>query len=177
MAVYFALLTGPMGYGIADRTVVDALVALGFGASLNYGQLDFEITLPAFASGREGNVQFESVDDFQESFNAGILIEPSDRTRIGLAYRSEVEFDLTGDVDINDPPPLLQALGLSSGSGSAEIPLPHLIRASLYQKLTDELALLVVHGVLHVLGWDHTGPEETRAMQERETTLLDSLHR
>jgi len=34
VAVYFALLTGPMGYKPADRTVIDALVALGFGASL-----------------------------------------------------------------------------------------------------------------------------------------------
>ena len=34
VAVYFALLTGPMGYKPADRTVIDSLVALGFGASL-----------------------------------------------------------------------------------------------------------------------------------------------
>ena len=34
VAVYFAVLTGPMGYKPSDRVVVDALVALGFGASL-----------------------------------------------------------------------------------------------------------------------------------------------
>ncbi|MEM7661739.1 MAG: sodium-translocating pyrophosphatase [Pseudomonadota bacterium] len=34
VVAYYGLLTGPMGYGPADRTVVDALVALGFGASL-----------------------------------------------------------------------------------------------------------------------------------------------
>jgi K(+)-stimulated pyrophosphate-energized sodium pump len=34
VAVYYYLLTGPFGYGAADRTVIDALVALGFGASL-----------------------------------------------------------------------------------------------------------------------------------------------
>ena len=34
VAVYFALLTGVMGYAHTDRTVIDALVALGFGASL-----------------------------------------------------------------------------------------------------------------------------------------------
>src|SRR5208337_3094915 len=31
---YFGFLTGVLGYGVADRTVIDALVALGFGASL-----------------------------------------------------------------------------------------------------------------------------------------------
>ena len=34
VAVYYWVLTGPLGYAPADRTVIDALVALGFGASL-----------------------------------------------------------------------------------------------------------------------------------------------
>lgn len=36
----------------------------------------------------------------------------------------------------------------------------------------DELALLVVHGTLHVLGWDHAEPDEALAMQQREAELL-----
>jgi K(+)-stimulated pyrophosphate-energized sodium pump len=34
VSVYYWVLTGPLGYAVSDRTVVDALVALGFGASL-----------------------------------------------------------------------------------------------------------------------------------------------
>ncbi len=34
VTVYYALLTGPMGFTPASRVVIDALVALGFGASL-----------------------------------------------------------------------------------------------------------------------------------------------
>lgn len=41
----------------------------------------------------------------------------------------------------------------------------------------DELALLVVHGILHVLGMDHAEPEETTLMQARERELLDRFHR
>ena len=41
----------------------------------------------------------------------------------------------------------------------------------------DELALLVVHGVLHVLGMDHADPAETEAMQARERALLSRHHR
>jgi probable rRNA maturation factor len=40
----------------------------------------------------------------------------------------------------------------------------------------DEVALLVVHGVLHVLGMDHAEPEEAAAMQARERELLDRYH-
>ena len=34
VAVYYAILTGPLGLRRTSRTVIDALVALGFGASL-----------------------------------------------------------------------------------------------------------------------------------------------
>jgi probable rRNA maturation factor len=40
----------------------------------------------------------------------------------------------------------------------------------------DELALLVVHGVLHVLGHDHAEPDETAVMQARERDLLERFH-
>lgn len=41
----------------------------------------------------------------------------------------------------------------------------------------DELALLVVHGLLHVLGHDHAEPEEAARMRTREQVLLDKLYR
>ena len=41
----------------------------------------------------------------------------------------------------------------------------------------DELALLVVHGVLHVLGYDHAHEAEAAAMQTRERQLLAAHHR
>jgi probable rRNA maturation factor len=40
----------------------------------------------------------------------------------------------------------------------------------------DELALLVVHGVLHVLGHDHAGVTEAATMQARERELLQRFH-
>jgi probable rRNA maturation factor len=42
--------------------------------------------------------------------------------------------------------------------------------------LDDELALLVVHGILHVLGHDHAEPDETAVMRKRERELLEHLH-
>jgi probable rRNA maturation factor len=42
--------------------------------------------------------------------------------------------------------------------------------------LDDELALLVVHGVLHVLGLDHAEPAEREAMRARERELLEAHH-
>ncbi len=42
--------------------------------------------------------------------------------------------------------------------------------------LDDELALLVVHGVLHVLGHDHAEPDEAVHMRAREVELLQLHH-
>jgi probable rRNA maturation factor len=41
----------------------------------------------------------------------------------------------------------------------------------------DELALLVVHGILHVLGHDHADTESEAAMQAKERELLSLYHR
>ena len=42
--------------------------------------------------------------------------------------------------------------------------------------LDDELALLVVHGCLHVMGHDHAEPDETALMREREIQVLTAHH-
>ena len=39
----------------------------------------------------------------------------------------------------------------------------------------DELAHLLVHGVLHLLGYDHAEPDGERRMRAREESLLRSL--
>jgi probable rRNA maturation factor len=40
----------------------------------------------------------------------------------------------------------------------------------------DELALLLVHGILHVLGNDHDNPEAEAAMHARERKHLEAFH-
>jgi len=42
--------------------------------------------------------------------------------------------------------------------------------------IDDEIALLVVHGVLHVLGHDHAEADEALAMRARELDLLIAHH-
>ena len=42
--------------------------------------------------------------------------------------------------------------------------------------LDDELALLVVHGVLHILGYDHALSGDAVVMRAREAELLSLLH-
>ena len=41
----------------------------------------------------------------------------------------------------------------------------------------DELALLVVHGILHLLGMDHVDDGEAAVMERRERELLSQFHK
>ena len=41
----------------------------------------------------------------------------------------------------------------------------------------DEVALLVVHGILHLMGMDHADEQEAAVMQQRERELLERFHR
>ena len=41
----------------------------------------------------------------------------------------------------------------------------------------DEIALLVVHGILHLLGMDHEVDEEAERMEQREQQLLARYYR
>jgi probable rRNA maturation factor len=41
----------------------------------------------------------------------------------------------------------------------------------------DELALLLVHGILHLMGRDHADDDEAETMEARERELLEKFHK
>jgi probable rRNA maturation factor len=61
--------------------------------------------------------------------------------------------------------------------GDIIIALPFTKRqaASLNRPLRDELRLLAVHGVLHLLGYDHAEPDEEAEMWARQDAILAAL--
>ncbi|HLU52567.1 MAG TPA: rRNA maturation RNase YbeY [Acidimicrobiia bacterium] len=68
------------------------------------------------------------------------------------------------------PPPMLGDVILS----------PAYIRRQadeLGETFEDEIALMVVHGVLHLLGYEHDSAEEAEMMEKREAEILHSVGR
>ena len=43
--------------------------------------------------------------------------------------------------------------------------------------IKKELTILIIHGVLHLLGYDHEEPEQERQMRERETEILSYIEK
>jgi probable rRNA maturation factor len=44
------------------------------------------------------------------------------------------------------------------------------------QSLHDEVSHLLVHGILHLLGYDHEHPDDERQMRAREDVILGPAH-
>lgn len=63
--------------------------------------------------------------------------------------------------------------------GDIIIALPYTQRQArrLNRPLVDELMLLVVHGALHLLGYDHAASDEKAEMWARQDVILEDLHR
>ncbi len=61
--------------------------------------------------------------------------------------------------------------------GEVIISYPQAVKQARERGLTisQELALLVVHGTLHLLGYDHESPKEKRVMHEKEGQILSLL--
>jgi probable rRNA maturation factor len=61
--------------------------------------------------------------------------------------------------------------------GEVVISYPQAIEQAQEQghSVEQELALLIVHGVLHLLGYDHELPEEEQKMKVRENEILERL--
>lgn len=145
--------------------------ALGLGYNLNYTEvslsraIDFAGVCAQIVGGVcpngatpgagefDGHVEAEG-DDVASGYNLGLLWSPDYRTRVSLAYRSEIDLDLTGDGKFRHPTTLggFAALGPELGAGleaafadsdvEAGLSLPDTLSLSLYQLLTLRTALL-----------------------------------
>ncbi|MEW5965441.1 MAG: outer membrane protein transport protein [Pseudomonadota bacterium] len=104
-------------------------LSVGAGLNLQYA----EATLSNSANG--AGVATVRGDDFGWGYNLGLIWQPTAATRIGLAYRSDVDYTLKGDVAFSIATPL-------NGGVTAKTTLPDSASLSLFHKLTPKWDLL-----------------------------------
>lgn len=112
-----------IAYKVSDQ------VSIGAGVNLQY--LETELTNSAGPAG----VAAVKGDDYGWGFNLGALWQLSPSTRLGLAYRSEIDFDLEGDASFSALPAL-------NGDVTAKTTMPDSASLSLFQKLSPAWDLL-----------------------------------
>ncbi|HMN45091.1 MAG TPA: outer membrane protein transport protein [Povalibacter sp.] len=142
-------------------------VSLGFG--LSYQRMQAELTnavnytaaiaavspaLVPLNPGLQGGLVVRG-DDSAWGFNAGVLLEFTPRTRLGLSYRSSIAYEVDGTVNFSPPTPTNPAGAaivaaasapggaLSDGGATVGIELPDIATASFYQAIGDRAELLV----------------------------------
>jgi long-chain fatty acid transport protein len=122
-------------------------LSLGFGISAMRAEADLTNavdigTLTGVVGLRQsfdGQAQLKG-DDWGFGWNAGAIFQVTDKTRLGLAYRSQVHQKLEGDVTFTlpagTPAPLVAAF--PNGAITAKLTTPDSLSASLFHQANDQ---------------------------------------
>ncbi|MCA1978039.1 MAG: outer membrane protein transport protein [Thiobacillus sp.] len=108
---------------------------LSFGAGLNVQWIEATLTNRIPALGQP--LVTVKGDDFGWGYNLGALWQVTPATRVGLAYRSEIDFTLDGKTKTSDP--VVPAL---NGPVTAEVTLPDSASLSVFHKLSSRWDVL-----------------------------------
>lgn len=121
-----------VSYAFNDR------VSIGFGPTINRisGKLESELALSANPAVPNTNVTIKG-DDTAIGFNAGVLVQATDTTRVGLTYHSKVSYKLDGHTEVSAPAPTAPVLASGKYDASLSIDTPESYDLSVTQDLSD----------------------------------------
>ncbi len=136
---------------------VNDIVSLGAG--LNYQRFQAELSnavnFSAVIPGLEGRAKVKG-DDSSWGYNLGAIFQVSPTTRVGIAYRSAIKFNVSGDVNFDRPVTGVGAADAAiaaatpNGPVKVDIKMPDSLTLSAYRQLTDKWEVL---GDLQWTGW------------------------
>jgi len=139
-----------MGVTPAVGYKVNNWFSVGGGATILYGKLKEDMAVNINPPGPrdlpDGTLKIDS-DDVGYGYNLGILLQPTKITRVGVTYISKVKlkFDDVAEVDnVPTTAPVWTAIAarVNNSKLDMEWTIPQAVNASLYQQLTDSLALM-----------------------------------
>jgi long-chain fatty acid transport protein len=75
-------------------------------------------------------------NDWGYGFNMGVMLQPSENTRLGMSYRSHINLNIEGDVRVNGP------VVNANENAKLDLTLPKSVSISAYQAINKKIALL-----------------------------------
>jgi long-chain fatty acid transport protein len=129
-----------VGYKLNDHWSV------GLGLSAVNSSLSQKVGIRNIGPGQaDGQLKLED-DDWGFGYNLGVLYEPTNKSRLGLTYRSKVELEYKDAASLKGLQPPLSGLaniiGLQGSELSMEMNLPQAVMFSAYHQVTEKLALM-----------------------------------
>ncbi|MGB5260039.1 MAG: outer membrane protein transport protein [Gammaproteobacteria bacterium] len=124
---------------------VDDHVTLGVGVSAMYAKLIYKLAIDdvfldnalfggTLGATTDGYGKYD-VDDWGFGWNFGLLLEPTEHTRFGFAYRSNVDVKLDGDFKSS-------SLAAPSNSARTDASLPNTLLLSAYHEVDPQWAVM-----------------------------------
>lgn len=116
--------------------------------AVDYGTIGAGSGVPGAAPGTQDGFARLEGDDWAFGYTAGLLAEPVRGTRLGVAYRSEIEHRLEGDVDFTDDDAGIAATlrGLSGAFADSDAQLdletPATLSFGVHQDLGERFAVM-----------------------------------
>jgi len=121
---------------------IDEHASIGFGLNAMYGSLYLknnidDVFLTGGAATADSIGKIDAIDDWGFGFNVGLLLEPTDHTRLGLSYRSKVDLELDGDFKTSSVIP-----GVISQGAGVDVSMPDSLLLSAYHEVTPKYAIM-----------------------------------
>ena len=122
---------------------VNNFVSLGAGLNLQRLEATYKRATAISVNGSISPLKL-TLDDDSWGWNIGALFNLSPKTKLGISYRSEVEYKTNGKIEITGP------AAANSSDAKADITLPDVFVLSVTHKLSDRIELL---GDVARTGW------------------------
>lgn len=130
---------------------------LSIGVGVNFQRIDADLTNLVTNPGLAGSLASGRIkgDDTAWGWNAGLMWQLSDTTRLGAAYRSKMDYKLEGTARFTglNATGNIVATALNAGRGgdvTADVELPDTATFSVVQKISDRWTML---GDISWTGW------------------------
>jgi long-chain fatty acid transport protein len=125
---------------------IDEHASVGFGVSALYA--DGELTqavdggLLVGAPGSDDGKAKLTGDDWGYGYNLGVLLKPSDSTRLGIAYRSKVDLTIKGDAKVSGLSNPLNASRNGTQNAKLDLTLPDTLSLSGLHQLNPRWTIM-----------------------------------
>lgn len=163
-----------VGYRVNERFSVGAGVTV-LAASLDQRAAINNSAVPGQAGLPDGALKLED-SDVAYGFNAGVLFEASEASRLGVSYRSKIDLEFEDVVELNNIGPILRAAlnlsGLARRETDFDMNLPQVVMISGYHQLNPEWALLANIGWQD---WSQFGKQELSLSGSDSTSFTKDL--
>lgn len=119
-------------------------VSIGFGPTINRisGEISGMVPNPLSPGRNDGKLK-STGDDTALGFNAGVLVQATDQTRLGLTYHSKVSYHLDAKTKVTDG--IFSVLGVSGRSydASLDVDTPESVDVSVTHQFNNDWTLYV----------------------------------